>query len=468
MKSRLYFLERLGIFGTAIIILFGILSCNKTEFMPEPVGESIPFTDTLLTVEEYMQDDIEHSLFWRIWRRSNVADLLANYDPNYSFTLFLPNNAAMESIGLDAVGISLASQQFIDSIAAYHTVPKQYFPYAFESQMSSVRVATILGHELSNQGHSHRYPVHIEGDHLFISNRDLGLVSESVLLKGASIFPINRVLKMETRSTRQVLLEDGRFSLFMGIRRHNDSVYNALARLAPAHIDLPYERQQYVRGALNESGGVVVARRNYYTVLDYLSDINYVYVNSTVRVLSERKIWPLTVFAPTDDAFKQAGFHTLDDLIAFNGRSIPESFFTGTNLLGISGYLPTDSILNYHVFGTINRIPIRVLENGSVQYLNVSPLSVSRVFYANELLNDYFVFSLSEYYQTSGANNFLSTGNSVFNPLDFIRAGEETVQLRVRGSEYEPANLVEKDIETYTGIIHVLDRLLVPPGLKLK
>jgi len=468
------------IFSFLNILILCNSACNRTEFMPPPVGEVVPFEDSTLTVEEYMADDTEHALFWRAWRRSNIIAQLKSFAEDYRFTLFLPSNNAMVAAGLDAAWISRASQQQLDSIVQYHITPVQVMPESFNAQSTytgSVELETMRLESdyirLVNQTNANndwpmkfRYKMSIIDGKVYINNKPVGDAAAGAVLRGGTVFPINRVLQKPRKSTRQILVEDGRFKLFLGIRRYNDSLYNRLANGPLSNvINTPYENNQYVVGISSSSASVRWLTTTAYVpaMLNYLADVHYQYNNHASRqnFLSVKQIFLLTVLIPTDEAFHRAGFHSLDDLIAFNHRvPLSESYN------GIDRCLPTDSILNYHFMGANSRAtPNRIFNNNMNAYHNAALAPrAPMLYYSNELRNEW-VDNLIDLHMRSIDSRY-ELRYSV-PPLDFIRDGNEAVRVRVRGSEYEPATLIEKDIETYTGVLHVLDRLLIPPGMKL-
>ncbi|MFC3196693.1 fasciclin domain-containing protein [Parapedobacter deserti] len=465
--------------GIILVALTFFLSCNKKEFMPPQEGEAVAFVDTTLTVQAYMAEDTEHSLFWRAWRRSGIVSQLHALNPDYRFTVFLPSNAAMQEAGLDVSWISRASQQQLDSVVQYHVIPIQITPESFAAQtlytgtigLETMRlerdyVKTVHRQSANNDvPMNFRYKVSLINGKVRINNQNVGEAIQCKLLKGGTVFPINRVLQKPRKSTRQVLVEDGRFSLFLGIRRYNDSLYNVLANgEASKTISVPYESNQYVAGVRLWFSFYRWEASYVAPMLNYLSDIHYQYDHMSGAFLSVKQIFPLTVLIPTDEAFHRAGFQTLDDLIAFNHRvPLAESYD------GIARCLPTDSILNYHFMGANTRAtPNLIFSKNRNQYISGAIVpQPPLIYYANELRNEWIGNLMVDQHMLRidiGSSHELHAGVP---PLDFIRDGEEAVQVRVKGSEYEPATLIEKDIETYTGVIHVLDRLLVPPGFKL-
>lgn len=458
--------------GLTVLLCFFLLSCNKKELMPAPVGEAISFLDTTMSVTAYAETDTEHALFWRAWRNSGIEAKLAANNPDYRFTLFLPGNAAMEAAGWNAARLSRASKQELDRLVSYHVTPVQIIPGALALQTGNIELETMLlepdhlvarrtaGLTYARFADPFRYDLGIVEGQVRINNREVGMAAQSAVLRKGSVFPVNRVLQKPRKSTRQVLVEDGRFTLFLGIRRYNDSLYNVLAagRL-PRTRSVSYEQNQYVLGVNTAQN--VKNNSQVLPMLDYLSDSNYLYNHRSSQFIITREIYQVTLLAPTDEAFRRAGFHTLNDLIAFNHR------FPMPNPR-LPGYcLPTDSILNHHFFGANVRASENVLYNSNLDSYTTGMFGPNPplLLYSNEFRNEWVGNPMNRYLGGPGSQS--TSWAHVADPLDFSRQGGDAVQVKVKGSAYEPATIIEKDIETYTGVIQVLDRLLIPPGMKL-
>lgn len=467
IKKRRHY-KRIFFYALACTCLW--MSCSKQEFMPPPVGEPIAFADSSLTLPEYMGTHPSYSLFWKAIRKSNIEKLINENNPNYNFTLFLPNNSAMNAAGMGDQYLNSASKATLDSLVGYHMSANKLLPRDLSIQSGNLEINTIIKNDnyeeaylglgsrnfATNPGFIYRYYLRIENGVIRVNNQVAGDASESLVLKRGTVIPINRVLKKVRKSTRQILVEDGRFKLYLNLRRYNDSVYKAMMGFESTLITVPYEKNQYVRE--NEYTPL--------TMLDYLSDINYARPLDASEIISFKEIYLLTLLVPTDDAFHNAGFRNLEDLLDLNHRALPELLYNeNTRKFDIfSGYLPTDSILRYHFWGTVGNAKVRTQTpnpiNGKPDFFASSHLpNVGTLFFSNMLKNELIGDYRFDFFQSSLASSD--------NPLDFTQTGE-TITVRVKGSAAPAATIIEKDIETFNGVIHVLNRLLIPPGFRLK
>lgn len=434
-------------------------ACRKTEFMPPPVGEPVAYADSSLTLSEFMKKSVAYSLFWQAWQRSNIEKVLKDYDPNYSFSLFLPDNTAMEAAGLNSDKIRNSPIPVLDSLMRLHIVPKKLYPEPLQTQVGNLELQSLLlnknylepGQNDFNPDYGYRYRHYlaVKDGYIYINGQNMGAAANMRILKEASIFPINKVLKKPVKTIRQLLVEDGRFGMYLGIRRYNDSLYNAVTGVMETYLyRTPYD-QRYVLGLYN------YLRTE--PMLDFLSTPNYYYDEFNEAFIESKTVYMTTILAPTDDAFKRAGFQRIEDLIALNERAIPYPDYEGSATL--SGYLPTDSILMNHYWQSSSV----TVHYGSVGNTNIEVAGIPKglmILYSNDLRNEImsdFKVRITEY----GGKDFSKVNN-----LDFIRDGEN-VRARVKGSGAEPATFIQKDIEAFNGVIHVVDHLLLPPGFKL-
>jgi len=128
----------------------------------------------------------------------------------------------------------------------------------------------------------------------------------------------------------------------------------------------------------------------------------------------------------------------------------------------MSNYTVTDSILNNHWWQVNPWNVISTHPKGMDSYhLAKGAFTPFSTFYSNDLKNELL------------ANIILSWENYLgyqidANNLEFNRDNNaDKIRVKVKGSTYEAANVTEKDIITFTGVVHVVDRLLLPKGFKL-
>lgn len=457
------------------VMLF--MSCRK-EYQVPPVGKAIPYKDTIPGLTDYINSDKEHDLFWSLWKKSNITKLLDSLSialDTARLTIFVPGNDALLAAGWDAASTSGARQASVDSLVFFHTYHQQVIPGSLidvsnnflTSFFTGFGQKTFLGGGSGGTNNPAGYndPWFIflgsqNGD-LLVNRKVVGKLAGARVTKNVTIFNIDKVLQKPMMSTREWLTRDGRFTMYLGIRRYNDSVYNSLLGVPFSYADVPYERHQFAAGAFSIT---IYGLAVYYPVLDLLANEQHLYDSVDLSIHTDHRIMEHTLLAPTDEAFHQAGFSDLNALIAFDLRYQPYAVLNDPGSAPpnsiCSGFFPIDSVLNLHLFG-FNPFPTYGPFDNSAGFtvnsglFGLSPASPV-LFYSNVFESGFL---------SGDGSTTASSFDQVSNPFDFFTSGN-MIRIRPKGSTYEAATITEPDIETYNGIIHVVDRLLVPQGFK--
>jgi uncharacterized surface protein with fasciclin (FAS1) repeats len=400
------------IFCTLAILLFAT-ACRKEEFKQLPHGEPVPYTDTARHELGSLLGVTPHTLFYSAWQKSHVADILMSQGSGVRFTLLAPDDAAMTAAGFDAAGIAASSAEQMDSLVRYHLIPQQLDTLAVRQQRGSVRHKSMLTdpvmmENLNSLGSNVTYPVPYTyrqyiamkaNGHLIVNGKDAGKATPYYATNGM-IWPVNRVLERPRESILDLLQRDPRFSIFAQLYQQTDNIW------AEASMGF-YERYTYRR--LTPEYGVTI-----------LSD---------------------AFFAPTDEAFRKAGFESVDDLMALNGRSMP--YFDWDVFEMRNGFV-TDSLLAYHSWGRF--------------YAPAGPFGIgylsAAIFYSNDLTNENLAdFDLNS--SSSGAAPIYTM------PLEFGSDNAGRVTVKVKGTSHAPATIIEADVNTFQGPIHIVDELIL-------
>jgi len=154
---------------------------------------------------------------------------------------------------------------------------------------------------------------------------------------------------------------------------------------------------------------------------------------------------------PTDAAFKQAGFKSVTEMLQFN-EIRGNVHFDEWEFQPIGGY-PLDSIVNYHRdWGRFYAIK----DPGYGL-----PYSNSTVFFSNDLTADF----LQDYNVNIGGTAPVEYAYK--NPFAFTTS-KGLLFMTIKESGRDPVQIIETDINTLNGPIHVVNNLLLPKGFKLK
>nr|WP_121270999.1 fasciclin domain-containing protein [Pedobacter schmidteae] len=429
----------------AVIIFFS--ACNKTEFLPDPEGEKVPFqSEATKTVDELLAASAA-KLYYTAWQKSNIKNILSAKGAKVLFTVFAPDDAAMEAAGLNRSAINAMPVAELDSLMMFYTTVGAVTMEELKSRSDNFMLKSMLQrpglyvkfYEGNPTGswtydlYYYRHYVAVKGDELLINGKSTGKINYSPAINGG-LYVIGKTLQRPVKTILEVLKADGRFTMFVESQRLADELY--IETMATAMEPLygykpsPEEVMQAASGRLFYESGWGINKPIYE---------GYIGPNITVS----------TLFAPTDEAFHKAGFQSVADVLKLNERGnvrFDEDYYTPRG-----GY-PMDTVFSYHRnWGRINQS-----ETAGGDKANGN----ATVFYGNVLSP-----VLNEYMVNLGGNPPIEYGYKM--PFMFSTSNNR-VQMQIKGSDYPAATVTETDINTLNGPIHVVDQLFIPKGFKLK
>jgi len=403
------------------LLIISLASCRKEEFQPEVEGAPIPTQDIKITLKEAITAST-NTLFKAAWNRSNMNKIIAERGNNSPLTILMPTDAAFITDGLTLDVINRTTPALLDSILLYHTLAQATTPQALANRDDNAAMYTLLENlflktrpfeNYSGDKYFYRQYLKVKGNDLFINGHKSG-VATITSAKNGTLWPIDKVLHKPTKTILQALQEDGRFTMYVGIM---------------TQVDMMWDEATFG-----------VAYRHYFTDGINLSDSpqspSY-FINFT------------SVFAPTDDAFRAAGFNSIDDLMALNNRNpLPYLDWDTFEVVG-TGYA-TDTLLTMHRWGRLFKKSDNFGEGGD------NP----DAFYSNDLNNKL----LAGYALTT--TGYTGTLPILYVPLDFGTDNTGKVTVKAIGSNKPAATVIEADINTLMGPIHVVNRLIPPKDFK--
>lgn len=404
-----------------LVIMLIAAACRRAEFMPAPEGIKVPYEAINSTLQEVLKRP-EYTLFNKAWNKSNMNAVLAEWTKTAQFTLLVPDDAAMRKAGLDDAGIDGTAKEQLDSLLMYHTLIGRMDLAAMQTLIGNMQWPTLLLNPLFTemvathgsavtQESVYRYRQYLgftpEGQ-LLVNGVKAGKPAPIIAQNGI-LWQVDRVLKPARKNILQTLAADGRFTLYLEALRLADSVYESIPEIYPYSIP----EYWFAKTRLNTTKAS----------MDW---------GCECVALEFGRLDRMSIFAPTDDAFRRVGLHTPDDLRVLNSRFKP---YMDENYAMI-GHGPLDSLLSLHAWG--------------MQRTMVSGF-MPKVFYSNDLI-------------PAIIRQYIPEDGTAFMPLRFSKDGNGHVQLQVTGSTAEKATIIDADIESIQGPVHVVDRLLIRPG----
>lgn len=438
-------IKNTSIISFLLLSVMMLTACRKTEFMPDPEGAQVPYqSDATQSIEQLLLAS-PAKIFYAAWQRSTMKARLEAMGKNTQFTVFVPDDAALTAAGITNASIAQMAVNDVDSLLMFYTSNKVlrkeqlgaysiplktlleqkdlYMPF-YESDLNNGQTYDL---------YFHRLYLATKGDELLIYGKSVGKLNYQPATNGAVYF-ISKAVERPTKTVKEVLEADTRFSIFLGVLKACDELYLD-------KISTEMEMWFGYRPSPDEI-------KDMYKQRDFFGD----FWGGINRPIYQGFIGPNitmnTLFAPTDEAFKNAGFQSVADVMRFNEHNnvrFDDMSFSP------EGNFPTDTLFNYHynwgrMFGP--RDPSYGLAAAN-----------STMFYSNDLRPEF----LSEYYVNIGGTAQIAYAYKM--PFGFSVNGT-AVQLKIKDSTFPAANVVQTDINTLNGPIHAVDHLLIPKGFK--
>lgn len=405
--------------------------------MPPPVGEAVPYTDSITYTLQDTLGKTPYTLFYYAWNQSGMEDKLAA-DPKAGYTLLVPTNQAMEEAGWSLEALDAASGQVLQELVQSHVFSGKITPEVLCSISGSYKANSLYVYPrvyYSSELKPYVYSAQLQyTQDLLVNGKSLGTETPLETSNGY-IWPVRQVLQVPQQSAWEVLKADERFSLYVQLLEYTDAAYRELFIQANGYApeDGPAEVHIYARNS------------PLYYGLALSMEQAQAYVEQ-----------PNTWFIPSNQAFNAAGFYTLEDLMAFNtthGEPEVEQVSGSPAYFRLVGDFATDSLLDYHDNWGMRMASYTLTRRRNATLFYSTDLS-------QQIFSDYPISALTEieygYY-------FPMMGETVFHymPLVFQEGA-----VWVKGMPGDKVHFSDTDINTLNGVIHVVDGLLIPEKYK--
>lgn len=416
MKSNL--IQYITAIVCGILLLFS--ACQKSEFMPDPVGEEIPAANYPPLTEGLPENA---SLFKAMWQKAEMDAVLGTEQAQAKLTFWIPANTAMESAGYTAAKIQQLSKDSLQNILRYHVLNGAISSEQLSLFGGELTFFTLLKHPKFLDGeprdgslvrtvpYFYRQQLNMDQGDLIIDGKKIKIEQELELAQGHA-FVIEQVLKAPQQQMIDFLVRDGRFSLYLKAMELSNTEYTN-----------DFMMNMYMGFGLP---------------VRFILDWNY-FFEGTFHYSSERprQVIHCTLFAPTDAAFNRLGIYSEADLRALNGR-------IETPMIYDQGQLtPVDSLLKYQYIGGAD-MNLGFNEDYTMVTVDVQTtrnFNKSAIF--SQMLDD------AKLKQFPGIQH------------RFFHSGSR-IQVGHLESKEPPADIIEENINTIQGPVHVVDRIIVP------
>jgi uncharacterized surface protein with fasciclin (FAS1) repeats len=411
----------LTIFGLSFsILLSGCLKPSDGEIV-----KAVPLPFKGQDMVKTLAGESSLTLFYQAFNRLALASVIT---PNSGFTIFAPTDSAMKAAGLDATDIMKLPIDSLRKLIMYHIANGVYDDNALTSSITSKQVTTLQQDTVSDIYGFRSVvvpPLFIkENKVLYLNGIAVVKSKPAIQTSNGYIYPINSLITgIPSRTLYDVIKSDPDLTLYNQALIIADSIRDAaLGYPDPTSED----------------------------VATFSNPINFsIYGNNYAS------FYP-TVLAPTNKAFNDAGFHTVNDIRQFALRS-QTGFNTDYSAFNFS---PVDSVLKHHI-----------LYNYKVAQGNPGTfVGIIRIFY-NDLLNPAINNGVYNSYLGPGSDNFGARGSLGYaTPLTFS-ASNGVVNIKWTSDPASPLVVLPLDVSMLhpvnnfiasNGALYKIDKLFYP------
>lgn len=405
-------LLNIGIASLTLVLL--AVGCSKVEDPPIPVGKSLPYKSSSKPTDSLVQllDSLPQTTIYKAaWQRADLQQYIDSLrgvqkDSMLPFTLFIPTDAAFRQAGITIDTVNSMPVAQLDSLLRYLAIPNiitydtmplgtgstTYYPLMYPNP-------ALADPSFGPAPYLYKLTVGAYNNTLYLNGRSVSSHISPVGATDGSIFLIDSIVtRPMPYTTAQLLQADTSYSFYLAACNISDSIYYV----------------QYLGG------------------IPY-DDTSYLYLNRTSGIPGTDG-WA-EVFAPTNDAFRRAGFMTIDSIrnyidnsaIALEDPNAYPFYYWITNM---------DSILVNH----------RLLNN---QYANGNSVNTGMSYvYTVDLLYNPAMQALNNSYELGAITFQNSSGSVVIHRQDYPGG--------------RAAHIIGPDITTLSGVLYRVDNLLLP------
>lgn len=402
-------------FGLLVLCTLMLLmaSCRKDEFMPVPEGEIVSGEEPAYSITEVLNAS-SYTLFKAAWSRSTMDAKLKVYGERAKFTLLVPTDAAFIADGMTLEKINATAPNVLDELLMYHTIASGVSPQDLAERIDNTMEKTILSNSLWRVSkvspdntfvsdlYYYRQYFKVREKHLYINGKDAGNIPPIAATNGI-LWPIERLLRKPTKTMLEALQQDGRFGIYLDV----------LAKGADQWFKATNSTRLWTSGLIVEARGIPQVNLTFSSLL-----------------------------APTDAAFRAAGFADADAVITMN-KQRPLPYKSGSVIIGL---LASDYMLTLHRWSDLI-YPLTAQ--------NAFGRKTSTVFYSNDLNSEL----LKDYALRDDGGSLIKVPPLIM-PMEFGKAANGAVTIKAKGAAHPAAVVVDGDINTIMGPIHAVDHLI--------
>ncbi|NSL85901.1 hypothetical protein ECE50_003600 [Chitinophaga sp. Mgbs1] len=278
----------------AMVLAAGCIKSSDSPLLPAPMPE---YNQASLKQAITSMDTL--NLFYQAIDKAGYSSQLAGNDV---YTVFAPGNTAMQAAGLNAEKIRQLTPDSLRKLVGYHMLAGAYDDYSLRGLLLTSFVPTLREDTVlipQQQFYVKKSWLSIQqSDQLYLNSCAVGGKIRPLACANGFIYPIGSVVNFapvdESRTMWEVIENDPELSMY---------------RDAVLLLDSIKQTDVYFEGTV--FGSILTPPLDYPLLSERKTNPD----NGTVNPRSTP-----AVFAPTNKAFHDAGFHSLDDLRALAYR----------------------------------------------------------------------------------------------------------------------------------------------------
>lgn len=398
------------------VSLLLISSCTKTEDPPRKVGEEIPYTAPTKTLEQLLDSLPDCTLYKAMYKRSGLKpyiDSINGINTGTPFTLFVPTDKALSAAGYTMDGINAAAPTILDSVVLYLSlsgnfrtdphVPAGTTTLTLMQPDPNLVRTTIPTVFTAWQPYVYLLTPDFQNNALWLNGKKVSNTTAPLPAINGCLYRIDSLVQKPFYEMYQAVTMDTTLSYYLAALRINDSLYQEKGILGSAGYNIQY----------NDTAGLMLVPGDAGQALFGV------------------------LLAPTNNAFRKAGFQSVEDIRTYVNNSALASSSGNTQML-----TNLDSILSYHqlLYGYFNSVVGAWVGQGSA-YI-----------YTRDMLNNPYM-----------AQTWYKTSNISMNNVFFQDAGGRIAVHRIDAPAGRAAVITSNaDFPTLNGVLHHVDDLLLP------
>jgi uncharacterized surface protein with fasciclin (FAS1) repeats len=313
---------------TACISLACLASCKKVEEPTRPIGKPLPYVNTQRKLATIMDSIQNVPMFKAAFKRSTLQtyiDSLNGRNPDIPYTFFIPSDQAFIKAGYTTARLNSMPVSELNDLLGY-MIMRGFIDYDDGVPLRSVTYPVLVhpdptlvrtGPPQFFDGYPYYYGLTVGFDNktLLLNSKRVKENAMGIRGENGAVFIVDEIVTKPTQELREIMDADTSLTFYLAASKRSQEIYIQKNILGYSGFNFQFNA------------------------------LDWMYLNNNYFDSGQGAIPFAVVFAPVNNAFRKAGFHTIAELEAYIDRSAlvdqPENTYMLTNI---------DSVLVNHRF----------------------------------------------------------------------------------------------------------------------